>query len=201
MSGTRLSSILFRQSVVVRWWWWWGGNYSPRPKLWLDGTDFYISNHPRSKKRISGFDYCFCFAKREPHVGRRRPSSSESWSAVCALRPSISIISHRNESSHCLCDGAALASRKAWGERNMCLWIMTCRLILLAFDSGGTLGTALINPAWEGRGGGQSSIWRAETKFIANDNYVVKCILVFWTIFFFFFKSLRFYCLSCPNRL
>lgn len=35
---------------------------------------------------------------------------------------------------------------------NMCLWIMTCRLILLAFDSGGTLGTALINPALE-RGG------------------------------------------------
>lgn len=33
-------------------------------------------------------------------------------------------------------------------------------------------------------GGGQSSIWRAETKFITNDNYLVKCLLVFWTGFF-----------------
>lgn len=83
------------------------------------------------------------------HMSAERAPAARSLGAhVGAPRPSISIISDRNESSHCLRDGSELASRKKRVERNMCLWIMTCRLILLAFDSGGALGTDLTNLAW-----------------------------------------------------
>lgn len=58
------------------------------PKLWLDRTDFYISNHPCSKKRINGFDYCFFFSQTQticlPNV------SQHLWALLelsCVLSP------------------------------------------------------------------------------------------------------------------